>query len=48
MSSQKTDDPFHKSLYERFTLYEFVEPVLNCNEFLALRIFVKRGPDTRC
>ena len=30
--------PFHKSSYERFLLYKFVEPVLNyrSNEFVAL------------
>ena len=25
----QTRGPFHKSSYERFLLYEFVEPVLN-------------------
>ena len=38
MTSQKTSGPFHKSSYERFLLYEFVESVLNygSNEFVAL------------
>ena len=35
---KQTWGPFHKSSYERFSTYEFVEPVLNygCNEFVAL------------
>ena len=40
--------PFHKSSYERFLLYEFVEPVLNyrSNEFVALTNLCETGP--RC
>ena len=35
---EETGAQFHKSLYEQFLLYEFVEPVLNykCNKFVAL------------
>ena len=38
--------PFHKSSYERFLLYEFVEPVLNygSNEFVALKNLCETGP----
>ena len=38
VNSTTDQGPFHKSSYERFSLYEFVEPVLNyrCNEFVAL------------
>ena len=38
--------PFHKSSYERFLLYEFVEPVLNygSNEFVALTNLCETGP----
>ena len=37
--------PFHKSSYERFLLYEFVEPVLNyrSNEFVALTNLCETG-----
>ena len=40
-----TSSPFHKSSYEWFSLYEFVEPVLNydCNEFVALTNFGDMG-----
>ena len=38
LSMDRTCGLFHKSLYKRFSLYEFVKPVLNykCNEFIAL------------
>ena len=38
LKARKLRGPFHKSSYERFLLYEFVEPVLNyrSNEFVAL------------
>ena len=37
---------FHKSSYERFLLYEFVEPVLNygCSDFVALTNLFETGP----
>ena len=37
--------PFHKSSYERFLLYQFVEPVLNyrSNEFVALTNLCETG-----
>ena len=40
--------PFHKSSYERFLLYEFVDPVLNYmpNEFVALTNLCETGPRT--
>ena len=40
--------PFHKSSYERFLLYEFVEPVLNYrpNEFVVLTNLCETGPWT--
>ena len=44
MSSFRT--PFHKNLYRRFLLYEFVKPVLNCrfNEFVAFTNLCVTGP----
>ena len=38
--------PFHKSSYERFLLYELVEPVLSyrSNEFVALTNLCETGP----
>ena len=44
----RTRGPFHKSLYERFLLYEFVEPVLKyrSNVFIALTNLSETGP--RC
>ena len=38
--------PFHKGSYERFLLYEFVEPVLKyrSNEFVALTNLWETGP----
>ena len=38
--------PFHNSSYERFLLYEFVEPVLKygSNEFVALTNLCETGP----
>ena len=38
--------PFHKSSYERFLLYEFVEPVLNymSNEFVDLTNLCETRP----
>ena len=38
--------PFHKSLYEQFFLYEFIEPELNygSNEFVALTNLCETGP----
>ena len=40
---------FHKSSYERFLFYEFVEPMLNywCNEFVAFTNLSETGPRTR-
>ena len=42
----QTRGPFHKSSYERFLLYEFVEPVFNyrSNEFVALTNLCETGP----
>ena len=42
----ETWGPFLKSSYERFLLYEFVEPVLNdrSNEFVALTNLCETGP----
>ena len=41
----RTRGPFHKSSYERFLLYEFVEPVLKygSNEFVALTNLCETG-----
>ena len=41
-----TCGPFHKSSYERFLLYDFVEPVLKyrSNEFVALTNLWETGP----
>ena len=45
-SSKQNWGPFHKSLYERFLLYEFVELVLNYrpNEFVAFTNLCETGP----
>ena len=46
--AKKSQDhgPFHKSSYERFVLYKFVDPVLNygSNEFVALTNLCETGP----
>ena len=44
--NEQTRGPFHKSLYERFLLYKFVELVLNyrSNEFVALTNLCEMGP----
>ena len=44
----QTWGPFHKSYYEQFLLYEFVEPVLNygSDEFVALANLCETGPCT--
>ena len=46
VTEQSCREPFHKSSYERFLLYEFVEPVLNymSNEFVALTNLCETGP----
>ena len=43
---QRIWGPFHKSSYEWYLLYEFVEPVLNyrSNEFVALTNLCETGP----
>ena len=45
-SAIKIWGPFHKSSYEQFLLYEFVEPMLNygSNEFVSLTKFYETGP----
>ena len=46
--ASKSSGPFHKSSYERFLLYEFVEPVLNygSNEIVALTNLCETGLST--
>ena len=46
MSTFSNWGPFHKSSYERFLLYEFVEPVFSyrSNEFVALTNLCETGP----
>ena len=43
---KRSRGPFHKNSYERFLLYEFVEPVFNyrSNEFVALTNLCETGP----
>ena len=43
---QNISVPFHKSLYECFSLLEIVVPILNyrCNEFVVLKNLCEMGP----